>query len=169
MTGFFETLIDTLAATGKLYSEPNDLIDNIQVWVGSMSSAANRPFRHTAAVAALAIIDGLCTACKALSENKAKWQRQATGEKNKSRVNKGRVDDLKRKEDDEDKKLMIIDRLVQEWVDTVFVHRYRDVDPHVRLDCVVHLSQWIATYPDKFFDGQYLRYLCWLLFDPSGV
>lgn len=48
---------------------------------------------------------------------------------------------------------------------SVFVHRYRDRDPHIRVDCLDALGQWIKALPDVYLDSQYLRYLGWMLSD----
>lgn len=48
------------------------------------------------------------------------------------------------------------------------MHRYRDVDSKIRSDCVRELGNWILTLPDLFFDGQYIRYLGWVLSDTNA-
>ena len=58
MTGFFHSLIATVHASGLLYNDIA-LIENIQVWVTTMSSSGIRPFRHTATVISLAIATAL--------------------------------------------------------------------------------------------------------------
>ena len=60
MTGFFQTLISTAHTAGVLYND-EALIENILVWITSMSSAAVRPFRHTATVIALSFCSTMCT------------------------------------------------------------------------------------------------------------
>ncbi len=67
LTGFFDALIQTIAhdSSSELYNTP-DLIENIQVWVSAMSSAANRAFRHTATLVSLAIMNALCRVGKVL-------------------------------------------------------------------------------------------------------
>lgn len=163
---FFDSLIRTLAVTELLYKDP-DLMENIQCWVVSMSSAAHRAFRHTATVVSLAIMDGLCEVGKKLVTEEARLQRQLEGEQKKKRVNQGRVKDLAEKIKLESEQRATLNDILKDWSDTVFVHRYRDVNPKIRVDCVLHLGNWILLYPDQFFDGQHLRYLGWLLSDPS--
>jgi hypothetical protein len=50
----------------------------------------------------------------------------------------------------------------------VWVHRYRDVEPKIRADCIRKLGDWISEAPAIFFDGAFLRYLGWVLSDLSG-
>ena len=130
-----------------------------------MSSASNRPFRHTATVVSLAIVSALCDVGKDLVENTAMTLRQSESEAKKARVNKGRVAALEKKAKESGQRQEILDGFIKDWFDTVFVHRYRDVDPKIRVECVEALSEWIMTYPDLFFDGHHLRYLGWVLSD----
>jgi len=51
----------------------------------------------------------------------------------------------------------------------VFVHRYRDIDPHIRAECIKELCIWIKSYPASFLDDAYLRYIGWLLSDRSHI
>lgn len=164
---FFFTLVQSIAQSGLMY-ENQELLENIAVWVGAMSSSANRPFRHTATVAALAITTALAEVAAELNENKAKKMRQGESEARKSRVNKARVSAANQEVEDFNAKLEYVDGALNDWFSLVYVHRYRDVDPHIRHDCVGALADWIITHPDKFFDGSHLRYLGWVLSDPHS-
>lgn len=166
--GFFETLVKTVAASELLWTNLA-LIENIQVWVSSMTSAVNRPFRHTATVVSLAIVNALCEVGRDLLKNNATAMRQKENEQKKARVNRGRVDAIQQRIDQAVERQEILDNsFIRDWFDTVFVHRYRDVDPRIRVDCVQALGYWINTYPDLFFDGNHLRYLGWLLSDTAA-
>lgn len=167
LTGFFDALISTAHASSILYSDLA-LIENIQAWVTTMSSSAIRPFRHTATVISLAIVNALCKIASDIAENSAKTLRQTEGEKKKKTVNKGRVTALQEKIVEGDTKRETLEGIIKDFFDTVFVHRYRDVDPKIRADCIAALGNWINTLPDVFFEGTYLRYLGWVLSDTSA-
>ncbi|KAH7067632.1 STAG domain-containing protein [Paraphoma chrysanthemicola] len=162
--GFFLALVQTVAQSGLLY-ENQELLENISVWLGAMSSTGNRPFRHTSTVASLAITTALATVASELVESAAKRQRQSEAESRKLRVNKARVSAVDKEVDEYTQKLQIVDSALGDWFSVVYVHRYRDVDPRIRVDCVVALADWIILYPDRFFDGTHLRYLGWILSD----
>ncbi|KAF2466081.1 STAG-domain-containing protein [Lindgomyces ingoldianus] len=164
--GFFIALVQTIAQNGLLYDNV-ELIENIEVWVSTMSSASNRPFRHTSTVASLAVISALCQAASDVLENTAKKMRQVETESKKARVNKGRVSAVNKEVAELNSKLEIVNGAIKDWFETVFIHRYRDVDPRIRVECVEALADWIMIYPDKFFDGSHLRYLGWVLSDPQ--
>jgi len=167
LTGFFDALINTAHASSLLYNDLA-LIENIQAWVTTTSSSAIRPFRHTATVISLAIAGTLCDIANEIAESSAKTLRQMEGEKKKKSVNKGRVAALQEKITEGDKKRETLEGVIKDIFDTVFVHRYRDVDPKIRADCVAALGNWIITLPDVFFEGQYLRYLGWVLSDTAA-
>ncbi|MCJ1247723.1 hypothetical protein MMC30_004938 [Trapelia coarctata] len=168
MTGFFQSLIATTHASDLLYNDVA-LIENIQVWVTTMSSSGIRPFRHTATVLSLAIATALCNILKDIVENTATTMRQKETEQKKKSVNKGRVAALQAKVEENEKKREQVEGWLRDVFDTVFIHRYRDVDAKIRVDCATALGNWIATCPDIFFESQYLRYLGWVLSDSSAA
>lgn len=55
--------------------------------------------------------------------------------------------------------------MIAEYRSRVFVHRYRDLDPNIRAECVRALGLWFKKYPGHFLDGAYLRYVGWVLSD----
>ncbi|KAL8778366.1 MAG: hypothetical protein Q9213_007454, partial [Squamulea squamosa] len=167
VTAFFFALITTAHAAGVLYSDLA-LIENIEVWVTTMSAASIRPFRHTATVISLAMESALCTVYSSLVENTAKTVRQKEGEQKKKTVNKERIVSLQRKAIEEERKSGMVDTMMESIFNAVYIHRYRDVDPKIRVECVTALGGWITAAPDKFFTSTYLRYLGWVLSDTSA-
>jgi len=140
-------------------------MENVQVWICTMSSATNRPFRHTSTVAALGVTTGLAQVARDIAENAAKMLRQKETEGKKSRANKSRLSTIDTEVAELNQQLEHVKSSITDWFDTVYVHRYRDVDPKVRVECCEALAEWIMTYPDMFFDGTHLRYLGWILSD----
>ena len=166
LSGFFATLISTCHAGGLLYSDLA-ILENIEVWVHTMSSSTLRPFRHTATLIALTIGNTLCTVTAEIAENAAKTTRQKEGEQKKKSVNKERVKALEAKIAEGDRRRAQLLDSMKYLLDAVFIHRYRDVDPRIRFECVMALGNWITTLPDVYFDGMHLRYLGWVLSDIS--
>jgi cohesin complex subunit SA-1/2 len=150
----------------NLFYEKSEIIENLQIWISTMSSASNRPFRHTSTVVSLAVISALSGVARDIVEQTAKKNRQSETESKKARVNKARVSGVNKEIGELSQKLEKVDHAIGDWFDTVFVHRYRDVDPKIRVECVEALAEWTIIYPDKFFDGAHLRYLGWVLSDP---
>lgn len=168
MTDFFHSLISTAHAAGVLYSDEG-LLESLQVWVTSMSSSAIRPFRHTATVVSLEIGNTLCSLAADIADNVAKTMRQKDSEQKKKNVNKERVAVLQTKVADEQGKKAAAENMLKDIFQSVYIHRYRDVDFKIRVECVTALGRWITTAPEIFFTSQHIRYLGWVLSDPSAA
>ncbi|GAB7347064.1 hypothetical protein MBLNU459_g3200t1 [Dothideomycetes sp. NU459] len=164
--GFFNTLVKTIHNSGTLLTNV-ELIENIQVWLSTMSAAQNRPFRHTATLISLSIVSALCEIGSELVEGSAKSLRHSESQRKKDKVNKGRVSGLQQEAKQAKQNQETLDTMLRDWFETIYIHRYRDVDPHIRIDCVKAMGDWIMTYPDVFFDGSHLRYLGWVLSDTN--
>lgn len=167
LVNFFKSLIKSIHASGLLYDDIA-LIETIHLWIATMSSSTLRPFRHTATTIALAITSAMCDVATSQAEETAKTSLLLEAEKKKKTANKARLADFQKKVAQGEKRKEQLENIIKDFYDTVFVHRYRDVDPKIRTECVEALGQWITTLPTLFFDGQYLRYLGWMLSDING-
>ncbi|KAL9045431.1 MAG: hypothetical protein Q9214_001523, partial [Letrouitia sp. 1 TL-2023] len=167
MVGFFDSLIQTCHSAGIFYSDET-LIDNLEYWVTAMTSSPIRPFRHTATVICLAIESALCVVATEVANTAANTMRQKGGEEKKKSVNKERVNALKAKVNEQERRQEVVKRYLEDIFNAVYLNRYRDVDPKIRVDCVAALGNWIATHPEHFFSGSYLRYMGWVMSDPSA-
>jgi cohesin complex subunit SA-1/2 len=147
-----------------MYGE-SAIIEAIHLWLATMSSSTSRPFRHTATLIALTVTSSLCTVVKNEVETAAKALRQLDGEKKKKSANKARLADFQNRVTANEQHKEAVGILIKDFFDTVYVHRYRDVDPKIRVECVEALGNWILELPDTFLDGEYLRYMGWMLSD----
>lgn len=164
---FFTSLIQTLHHSSVLYDDEN-LFENIQIWISALSTSSCRPFRHTSAIIALAIMNALCDVARGLMTSISSSRKQVESEKKKKSVNKGRADAIQTSIQEGEKKLEKVDGFLQDGVNIVFVHRYRDVEPLIRCVCMAALGRWIRSYREYFFEGQFLRYFGWILSDPDA-
>ena len=164
LNSFFMTLIETFHHSSVLYND-KDLFENLLVWASPLSTAQCRPFRHTATIISLAMMTALCDVAREVTTTVSTSRKQLEVEKKKKTVNKGRVNTIQNAIQDGEKKLEAIDEFLKDGFDTVFVHRYRDIDPKIRAECMASLGQWLHSYREFFFEGQYLRYFGWTLSD----
>lgn len=134
-----------------------------------MTAAQNRPFRHTATVISIAIASALSGIGRDLRAAAASALRHSESEKKAKRVNKDRVNAIRQEATAAAEKQELCDAIVNDWFTTVFIHRYRDIDPRIRVDCAAGLGDWILTYPDVFLNDGHLRYLGWLLSDSQAT
>ncbi|KAH8429568.1 cohesin subunit IRR1 [Aspergillus melleus] len=162
---FLSALIQTLHHSSTLYKDPN-LLDNILVWLGPITGSHCRPFRHTATFIILKVMNTLCDVARELMTSISTSRKQLESEKRKRSVNKGRADAIQLAVQEGDKKLELVDEVLQNGVNTFFVNRHRDIDPNIRSACISALGYWMRTYREYFFEGQFLRYFGYILSDP---
>ena len=166
LTEFFSVLVKTIDAADIIFTRV-ELIENVQVWLSTMSAAQNRPFRHTSTVASLAVIGALCEIGQDLATAAATAKRQSESMRKGKGANKSRASGLEKDAQQAQQKRNLVDTAIKDWFDTIYIHRYRDVDAKIRVDCAEALGEWITTYPDVFFDAAHLRYLGWVLSDTN--
>lgn len=180
-----ERIVLAAAELGSLYT--SDLITTLQAWVVAMSSSQIRSFRHTATVVALEVETALCQVAASVEKEAEILGRQREGERKRKANNKAsgvREKDLDGKAVEVRKRRGALAEYLKEIVDgyvdfkyrsvfstefqnSVFVHRYRDLDPNIRAECVKSLGSWFTHYPAHFLDTSYLRYVGWVLSDSS--
>jgi cohesin complex subunit SA-1/2 len=161
---FFRSFIQTLHHSSVLYDD-QALFENLEIWLSALSTSACRPFRHTATIISLTIMCTFCDIARDLMTTVSTSRKQLESEKKKKSVNQGRVAAIDKAIKDGEKKLEILDDFLKDGVNVVFVHRYRDIDPILRSACMAALGQWIRSYREYFFEGQFLRYFGWMLSD----
>ncbi|KAF7585816.1 hypothetical protein BBP40_010058 [Aspergillus hancockii] len=161
---FFRSFIQTLHHSSVLYDD-QALFENLEIWLSALSTSACRPFRHTATIIALTIMCAFCDIARDLMTTVSTSRKQLESEKKKKSVNQGRAAAIDKAIKDGEKKLEILDDFLKDGVNVVFVHRYRDIDPILRSACMAALGQWIRSYREYFFEGQFLRYFGWMLSD----
>ncbi|KAI0550762.1 hypothetical protein F4679DRAFT_191685 [Xylaria curta] len=164
LVGFFDSLTTLLHQTGAVYRD-EELLDNIERWVGIMSSSALRPFRHTATTVALSMLTGLIGVMKQLDDSITSTNRAMQAESGRRGKNKKLVENYQKDLDSFKGNRELIDAKVKGLFDIVFVHRYRDIDPKIRAECIEALGTWVCDLPTVYMAPEYLRYLGWLLSD----
>ncbi|TRM66853.1 hypothetical protein BD626DRAFT_627323 [Schizophyllum amplum] len=173
LSEFIERLIISAADLGSLYA--SDLMLTLQTWVVPMSSSQIRSFRHTATVLAMEAETALCDVAAKVEKEAEVIARQREGEKKRKAATaagakgKGaREKELEGKAQEVRSRRNKLTEFLKEFVDGVFVHRYRDLDPTIRAECVHALGVWFKKHPSTFLDTSYLRYVGWVLSDANN-
>ncbi|KAK4192914.1 hypothetical protein QBC35DRAFT_159427 [Podospora australis] len=164
LIGFFKSLLTVMHETDILYTD-TALMENIARWVISMSSSTLRPFRHTATTVALAMQAALVDIAKKLDDRVAKTTQQLDAEKKRKGTNEKRLAAISKNLEEANQSRSICQEQIIDFFQTVFLHRYRDVDSRIRTECVEALGSWIWNLPTFFMEPEYLRYLGWMLSD----
>jgi cohesin complex subunit SA-1/2 len=161
----FQNIIEAAYSSGVMFE--TDLMVSIHCWAVPMTSSGSRPFRHTAVAVTNTVTTALCLAAAKESKAQSDTLRQVDGEGKKKTGNKARLADLKQKVASSDQRVTVIMNEIKDFFDSVFVHRYRDIDARIRTECIEALGTWILTLPSQFLDGNYFRYMGWLLSDEN--
>ncbi|KAI9267006.1 hypothetical protein BY458DRAFT_476239 [Sporodiniella umbellata] len=161
---FFAELIDQ---TQHETIHDGVLIETLQNWLTTMSSSTYRPFRHTATLIALKLINTLCTVgenAKSLSVT-SKNQLKAEERKRTSRDTQ-KVRSLKHNANTAERKLKDVEEFLGAFFESIFVRRSRDVESIIRIECLEELHHWMLKFESYFVNNAYFRYFGWALNDP---
>ncbi|EED12895.1 nuclear cohesin complex subunit (Psc3), putative [Talaromyces stipitatus ATCC 10500] len=161
---FCDSWVENLHRSSLLY---NSFAPGLkaETWLNIMSSSGNRAFRHTATLCSITIASALCDVAEEIATAVSTSRKQLESEKRKKQANKGRINTIENTIQENEEKLVVIEELLREAFDTMWVHRYRDVDFKIRSECYSGLARWIQTHREMFFEPQYVRYLGWGLSD----
>ncbi|ODQ64108.1 STAG-domain-containing protein [Nadsonia fulvescens var. elongata DSM 6958] len=168
LISFLSSFTRVAAEKGLLYDDENDFMENFQIWISAMSSSNLRPFRHTSVVIFLTILTNLCELYVKAVKLHAQNINSLETEKKKTRKVKEKLQFFEKNILLYTKQSEILKHLMKDIFDTIFIHRYRDVDPRIRSECMHELGKWMDILPEIFFEGQYLRYFGWVLSDTQS-
>ncbi|KAF8337116.1 uncharacterized protein EI90DRAFT_3044949 [Cantharellus anzutake] len=165
---FLDRLIASSSENDMLFS--TELVPTLQIWVIAMSSAQLRSFRHTATVVALELESALSSVAAVIEKEAEMINRQREGERKRRKGSSKpseRENALRTKAAGIKEKRTKMNEFLKEFFDGVFVHRYRDSDAGIRADCVREMGVWLKRHPGYFLEGNYLRYVGWVLSDAN--
>lgn len=117
----------------------------------------------------MSIQSKLCHIVSDISNSLQSYQRQLNNAKSAKRKQKQKIDTIENNIKLFNHQRETILEYFTDITETAFIHRYRDVDPLIRQDCISGLCEWMLTFPEYFFQSSYLRYFGWLLSDPSNM
>ncbi|XP_038682109.1 sister-chromatid cohesion protein 3 isoform X3 [Tripterygium wilfordii] len=112
-------------------------------------------------------VDDVVVALVNLARRRETTQRQLNAEK-KKRADGPRVESLNKRLSMTHENINTLEDMMRKIFTGLFVHRYRDVDPNIRMSCIQSLGVWILSYPSLFLQDLYLKYLGWTLNDKSA-
>ncbi|PLW44049.1 hypothetical protein PCASD_04844 [Puccinia coronata f. sp. avenae] len=146
-------------------------IPSVQSYLVSMSSSTLRSFRHTSTVISLfGFVSPMCELLVSTKKELTSLIRKVEVEAAKKNSSASKLEQLaewQKRKKQVLKEKAALENLIGEFFDGVFVHRYRDADPSIRVDCVQALGQWMIMVPDYFLEGNYLRYIGWVITDSN--
>ncbi|KAJ7564848.1 hypothetical protein O6H91_02G036400 [Diphasiastrum complanatum] len=151
---------------GPLFDQK--LMDKCMDFVIAISCTPPRIFRHMTTVVGLQLVTSLVAVAKTLGESRETAQRQLNAEK-KKRKEGPRVESLNKVLSVTHEKITKVEEMMRKIFTGLFMHRYRDVDPEIRMACIQAIGSWIVSYPSLFLRDFYLKYLGWTLNDKNAA
>lgn len=146
------------------------IMTQILTWFSSFSTSTTRPLRFTSTIIILSIQTKLCEIMVSVVSNMERSQRQLENVKTnkKSKAYQKKVDTVTQAVKTYHIQMETIREYFTDILEITFSHRYRDIDPLIRQECLKQLGEWMLLYPEFFFQSSNLRYFGWLLSDPSN-
>lgn len=160
---FWDCLV-TECQNGPLFD--GILLEKCTDYVIALSCTPPRVFRQIASVVGLQLVTSFITIAKMLGSQRETTQRQLNAE-NKKRAEGPRAESLNKRLVTTHEKITSIEEMMDKIFKGLFMHRYRDIDPNIRMCCIQSLGTWILSYPSLFLQDRYLKYLGWTLNDKS--
>ncbi|KAK9067654.1 hypothetical protein SSX86_011765 [Deinandra increscens subsp. villosa] len=164
LVSFWDNLVSE-CQNGPLFDQV--LFDKCMDYVIALSCTPPRVYRQVASLVGLQLVTSFIGAAKILGAQRQTTQRQLTSEKKKN--SKGpHVESLEKRLSETHEKITMIEEMMRKIFTGLFMHRYRDIDPEIRMSCIQSLGAWILSYPSLFLQDLYLKYLGWTLNDKSA-
>ncbi|GAA5877410.1 hypothetical protein JCM16303_003321 [Sporobolomyces ruberrimus] len=163
--GQFLLKLFTSASEDILFS--TSFYEHFQAWTHALSSSQIRALRHTATVIVLLSIDALTILEDSIRKEHSQAMRAKEAEEKRNRKDKSRLKDMEKQVQEIHERLEAVEAFEEEAYTSVFVNRYRDADYVIRAECIASLGNWMKLNPDHWIDGDYLRYIGWVLSDES--
>jgi len=137
-------------------------------YVIALSCTPPRVFRQVTTLVGLQLVTSLVTVAKTLGGQRETTQRQLNAEK-KKRKDGPRLESLNKTLSATHEKITMAEEMMRKIFTGLFMHRYRDVDPDIRIACIRAIGSWILSYPSLFLQDLYLKYLGWTLNDKNAA
>ncbi|KAL7583375.1 hypothetical protein Lser_V15G41636 [Lactuca serriola] len=164
LVSFWDNLVSE-CQNGPLFDQV--LFDKCMDYVIALSCTPPRVYRHVASMVGLQMVTSFIGAAKILAAHRQTTQRQLTAEKKKNSEGP-HIDSLNKRLSEMHEKITMIEEMMRKIFTGLFVHRYRDIDPEIRMSCIQSLGTWIISYPSLFLQDLYLKYLGWTLNDKNA-
>jgi len=150
----------------------DDPFEQLISYIEKFSQASIRSCRYAASICALQLVSTFIRVANQLREARDTTQRQLQAEeknKQKNKADNSRAHSLRRSLETLHRRVNTLESLMKQVFNGVFVHRYRDIDENVRVECISAVGHWCKTYPSYFLKDTYLKYIGWSLNDKESA
>ncbi|KAF0039963.1 hypothetical protein F2P81_008198 [Scophthalmus maximus] len=143
------------------------LFPSLLAMLTGLSDSQVRAFRHTSTLLAMKLMTGLVEVAVIVSVQLQTTQRRHDMENSKKPHDRAsdRLEELQATITELREKREELSSMMNATFRGVFVHRYRDRLPEIRVACIEELGKWLKTDPEDFLNDGCLKYLGWTLHD----
>nr|GEV69096.1 sister-chromatid cohesion protein 3 [Tanacetum cinerariifolium] len=147
----------------------------VSFWDNLVSECQNGPlfdqvlfdkYMHYVIALSRLMVTSFIGVAKMLGDQRQTMQTQLTTKKKKT-SDRPHIELLNKRLSETHEKITMIEEMMRKIFTRLFVHRYRDIDPDIRMSCIQSLGAWIVSYPSLFLQDLYLKYLDWALDDKN--
>lgn len=157
---------DSTEYDGQIATGP--FVLDLLTWLSTLSVCKIRCLRYTATLTLYLFQDYMTEHVVDLERKYlSKLSKQLKMEQQKKRPNKKTLEKLEGTIEEIQSNKMVVRDIIDQIIKLSFVHRFKDVDEHIRSLSMMHLSIWIQNYPEFFMKVTFLKYYGWLLSDSS--
>ncbi|XP_065644555.1 cohesin subunit SA-2 isoform X6 [Hydra vulgaris] len=160
----FITQLVNMCQHGIIYDD--EMIVVLVNWIVTLSSSPVRAFRHTSTFAGLKLMTALIDVALKVGVEIDNNKRQLDNENQTAVAKRSRekVEKLKKKSEELKQNQERLEDLMNHILNSIFVARYRDIRPEIRLLCFSEMGIWMIKY-SHYFLKENLKYLGWTLYD----
>ncbi|KAM9357284.1 cohesin subunit SA-3 [Symphorus nematophorus] len=146
------------------------LFPSLLALLTGLSDSQVRAFRHTSTLLAMKLMTGLVEVALIVSVQLQTTQRRYDTENSKRAHDRAsdRLEELQAAISELQENREEVFSMMNGMFRGVFVHRYRDRLPEIRVACIEELGMWLKTDPEDFLNDGCLKYLGWTLHDKQS-
>jgi len=144
-------------------------LTNLIDWVGSVSKSNVRAFRQAAVQTSFALMDGLIEAAIMCEDELDKCETRLERARSKPVPRQEIISNLEENQKEHQAMIESVHAHCESIFNLIFVRRYRDIYPPIRVSCMEALGSWMAKYPSLFLEDVKLKYVGWCLSDKDPL
>ncbi|CEF63192.1 LD34181p [Strongyloides ratti] len=143
------------------------LMDGVCQLLTAMADSPVRAFRHTSTYASMKLCSAFVDIIVSLVDLKDKNKKQidTATSRMKNERNSEALELLMKQSGSINERISDLTDMMSYMFKSIFVHRYRDVVPEIRIICITQLGLWMLVYPEYFLTDSYLKYISWSVYD----
>ncbi|KAK1799014.1 hypothetical protein P4O66_007275 [Electrophorus voltai] len=146
------------------------LFSSLLAFLTGLADSQVRSFRHTSTLIAMHLMSAIVEVAAVVYTQGEMTQRRCQLEKNKGvkQIATEKLEELQNSYNELLEHQEELRSLMNGIFKGVFVHRYRDRVPEIRVICMKEMGVWLRENPTSFLNDGHLKYMGWMLNDKQA-